>query len=292
MNKLSTYIPSLIISIFLVLMIIFSSAAMLVTATINSDKAIALVNEKNLGEVVENELNKYYYNRYNSTGIPSDLYAIETKYILNCEKECIEQGFYALEYGENPDIHIPKNEYIEKKITRFFNEYAAKEGYAKDENLDNKINETINNAYATIKNYSDVYKISALAEHKVLLRLSRLYKYRVLVSVIAAVADLMFILLLILINRKNKLTVLYWTGISALIAGLAGSIPCAVLLANNYFNAFSIKQPAVFLAYTSAMYNITQCFMIVSIIIAVVAIIMLVLYAVLHNKKEEDTSKE
>ena len=292
MNKLSTYIPSLIVSVLLVLMILCSTATLVFNASVSSEKAYALVNDKNLGDVVQTELNKYYYKRYNSTGIPADTYAVSTDYILQCEKECIDQAFYALEYGENPDIHIPESSRLEDNIDEFFNDYASKAGYKKDSNFDKKIDDTIDDAYATIKDHCDVYKVSALAEHKVLLRISSLYKYRSFAAIAACTACAFFILLFVIINRKKKINVLYWLGISALIAGLAGVVPSAVLISNKYFDSFSIKQDAVFIAYTSAMYGMTGAFMKILALIALIGVVMIVLYASFRRKNVKNENKK
>ena len=293
MNKLSTYIPSLIISVLLVLTLIGSSATVTADVSINSSSARALAAEKNLGEVAQNELEMYYHKRYGSSGIPVAVYtsALTVDYIVRCENACIEQGFYGLEYGEDPEMKIPANERLEDNITKFFNNYAEKEGYKKDKNFAQKIDSSIKSAYSAIQDYTDVYKISALSEHKVLRKLSKLYKVKDIVTICSVSAVVFFVFLLILINRKKKITVLYWAGISAMIAGASGWISSAVLLSMKYFDSFSIKQPAVFLAYTGAMYKMTQAFMHISAALTVSGICLVVVYAFIINKSSEKEKK-
>ena len=104
---------------------------------------------------------------------------------------------------------------------------------------------------------------------------------RPLLTFASAGGTALMILFLIFINRKEKKTVLYWSGISAAIAGAIGMVPSIYLLSTDYFNAFSIKQPQIFAAYTSAMFKLTEAFMAASIAVCAAGITMIVLYAVI-----------
>lgn len=117
-------------------------------------------------------------------------------------------------------------------------------------------------------------------------KISKLYKMRPLLTFASTGAVVLLILFLLAINRKDKKVFLYWTGISAIISGVIGTVPSAYLLATKYFNAFSIKQPQVFAAYTGAMYKITEAFMAASIALIVVGISVIVLYAVFCSKNK------
>ncbi|MBR1823348.1 MAG: hypothetical protein IJ779_03835 [Ruminococcus sp.] len=293
MNKLSSYIPSLIISVLLVLLTVGSSAALLVDINITKEKAFELIEEKNLGEVAQAEISKYYYKKYNSSGIPAEVYVryITPEYMVDCERECIEHGFYSVEYDDVFDVRLPKNQKLEESISAFFSEYASKEGYKKDSNYFKKVEDSIDNAYNTVKSYSDVFKLSALNEHKVLRKLTKLYKAKNLLTIACIGIEVLLIAILILINRKNKAVTLYWTGISAVIAGLAGCIPSICLLASNYYDSFSIKQPAVFMAYTGVMYQLTRGFLAVSVAITIVGVCMLVIYGICHDKDKKQDVK-
>jgi uncharacterized membrane protein (DUF4010 family) len=88
------------------------------------------------------------------------------------------------------------------------------------------------------------------------------------------------------INRKNKVTVMYWSGISILLAGLIGGIPSIYLLTTKYYDSFSIKQPPVFTAFTSVMYKFTEAFTATNIACVVISISLIVTYAVIHDKKK------
>ena len=99
-------------------------------------------------------------------------------------------------------------------------------------------------------------------------------------------AVVIMILLLVLINRKKKITAMYWCGVSALVAGVLGAIPSIYLVATRYYDSFTIKQAPVFTAFTSLMYKYTEAFTAVCIALVVVGISLAVTYGVVHEKKK------
>ena len=108
--------------------------------------------------------------------------------------------------------------------------------------------------------------------------------------IICIIALVFLAVLLILFNIKELSSVLYWTGISSLIAGILGTVPSAYFLAVNYFDSFVIKQQQVFRTFTGAMYGLTRAFMAVHISIMVIGIFFIVIYTIfnrLHKKSEQ-----
>ena len=135
MNKLSTYLGSLAVSVFLVLAIIAASAALLLDINVTRDKALQLAEREMISEKVYSEIEKYYTDKYGSSGIPVSVYmdGISREYVNDCVKNNISAAFNALEKGSGVDITVAKNDKLENNIKVFFNNYAEKEGYIKDE---------------------------------------------------------------------------------------------------------------------------------------------------------------
>ncbi|MCM1007882.1 MAG: hypothetical protein NC485_08105 [Ruminococcus flavefaciens] len=290
MKKVATYLPSLMLSIILVLCFIASITVIIVDINITENSAVALTEKKELASKSMSQIEKGFKEKSGSTGIPASVYtdAIDDEYI----KEVIEiyithtfKLFTAPELGSGYDPIVP-NSKLESSIDAFFNEQAEKNSYEKDEVFMKKLEATKNNAYKIIGNNCDVYKLSSLYNHGAMPKISKLYKMRPLLTFASTGAVVLLILFLLAINRKDKKVFLYWTGISAIISGVIGTVPSAYLLATKYFNAFSIKQPQVFAAYTGAMYKITEAFMAASIALIVVGISFIVLYAVFCSKNK------
>ena len=294
MKKFSTYLPSLIISVMLVFLIIISVLMVIIDINVTAKKSIALTEKNNISSIVYSELENYFNDQYNTTGVPADAYmdAIDENYINSVVNLYTETMFSSLKSGEATVFKIPENQNLENSIENFFSTYADESGYEKDETYEKKLDETIDSAYRIIENYCDVYKYSSLQKHGVLTKVSKIYSHINILTVACIAVSAVLILILLMINRKNISVCLYWVGISSLIAGFFGTFPSAFLLLSRYFDAFVIKQPQVFKAFTSAMYGLTKAFMSVHIAVLSIGICFIILYVTLNkmlkNKKTTD----
>lgn len=285
MKKFSTYLPSLIISVILVFMIIGSAIMVIVDINVTAEKSIALSEENNICSSVHSELEKYFTDQYNTTGVPSQTYmdALDENYLKSVINLYTESLFSSLESGNPVTVEVPKNQSLESNIEKFFSSYAENFGYEKDKTYEKKLQETIDSSYRVIENHCDVYKYSSLKKHGVLTKISKIYGHINTITVACIAVSVFLILLLLLINRKNISVCLYWIGISSLIAGIFGTVPSIYLISSRYFDAFVIKQPQVFNAFTSAMYGLTRSFMAVNIAILSIGICFIVIYTVVNN---------
>ena len=59
----------------------------------------------------------------------------------------------------------------------------------------------------------------------VLEKIANKYSKRIIHTALFLTVTLILILLLILFNRKKKITAMYWCGISAMVAGIIGTVP-------------------------------------------------------------------
>ncbi|SHM25487.1 hypothetical protein [Ruminococcus flavefaciens] len=287
MKKATAYLFSLIFSVILVFMLIAGSAVLLVDINVSEKKLNDLSLKEGLESKIYTEIEKYYSDKYNTTGIPADVYmsAIDKSYIISCEKAYIKAAFDSLKNRSKMKVSLPKNKKLEENIDSFFNDFADKNDYKKDDKFELKLRTSKDEAYSSIGSFCDVYKFSAMNNHGVLSKLSKVYSYRLIMTVAALSAVIVIILLLVFINRRKKITTMYWCGISSLIAGIIGGCPSVYLIATKFYDSFSIKQPAVFTAFTSAMYRYTEAFMAVHIAFVVIGITMIVIYGVIHDKK-------
>nr|DAX11327.1 MAG TPA: hypothetical protein [Inoviridae sp.] len=286
MKKISSYLPSLLISIVLVFTFIGTAVIALTDININANSCISLAKKNALEKGIYTEIEKNYKSKYNSTGIPAEVYmdAISEDYIISVEESYINAGFKSLKSGEKMQVKRVENDQLEKSIEDFFSNYADESGHAKDEIYDQKLAETIDGAYGTISSYCDVYKLSALDNHGVLSKLSKLYSFKTPLTIALAATDVVLIVLLLLINLKNKLVVYYWAGTSALVSAILGLTPSVYLAVTKYYDSFSIKQQQVFTAYTSMMYEFTEAFIAVQTAMAVLGISLIVIYGVMYKK--------
>lgn len=289
MKKISTYLPSLVISILLVLMMICSIGVIIVDVNITGKRTIALTEKKNIAAKTSIQLDRKFREISGATGIPAEIYTknLDENYIQSVINVYINEGYNALKSGKKINADVPVNEKMDKAIEGFFNDLADESGYEKNDDFYKKLENTKKNAYQIISEGCDIYKFSSLDKHGVLRQAAKVYRLRPLLTFAATGGAALLILFLLLVNRKEKKNVLYWTGISAAIAGAISLIPSIYLLSTKYFNAFSIKQPQIFAAYTGGMFKLTEAFMAASIAVCAAGIAMIVLYAVVGSQKTE-----
>ena len=286
MKKAGTYIPSVILSVLLVLCVLAGSALIVVDVNVTPSRTSAFSEKEDLAEKVHKDLDKHYRGKANSTGIPASVYMehLNKEYINKVIDAYIDATYDALNSGGKLTVKVPENTALENSIDSFFSDYADKTGYKKDENYEKKLAVTKENAYKTIGSSCDIFKVDSMNSHGLLSKLSKLYRARYKLTFAAAAAAAVIMLILAFLHRKRIFELLYWCGISALIAGIMGTIPSAYLIATKYYNAFSIKQPQVFAAYTRSLFGLTEAFMASQIAAIVIGIGMRVVYAVFCGK--------
>lgn len=287
MKNAFSYIASVFVSVILVFSVLAGTGAGIVKYCATEQQFKTISEKHDIDDKVRSELEKYFHERSSVTGIPEEVYmdAIDSEYIHGIIEQTIDNGFQRLR-GGNASIET-KNEKLEASIDAFFNDYADKTGYKKDDKFEKKLTATKNSSYSIIREYSDVYKFGALDSHGIITKLSKIYTRIDLIMITSASAVLILIIVLLLINMSAKAETVYWTGVSALIAGAIGTAPCAYLLASNYFSSFSIKQAQIYTSYTETMKLFTNTFMYASIGIAVLGLLLIIIYAVFRPKKTQ-----
>ncbi|HRR75992.1 MAG TPA: hypothetical protein P5191_04160 [Ruminococcus sp.] len=288
MKKVSTYLPSLILSIFLVLALFGSLAMTIFDINVTAKKAKALSEKKELSSKVITQLNKHYREQAAATGIPANVFMdnISEEYIDSVIDAYIDGTFTAMKTNRSLNVQVPKNPAMEEALEKFFGDYADSIGYEKNEAFYRKLDNTKTNAYKNIGSCCDVFKASSLGKHGLLSKASKLYRLRPLLTFASVGGAVLLMLFILAVNWKDKRPFLYWTGIAAVISGIFGTVPSIYLVSTKYFDSFSIKQPQVFTAYTASMYRLTEAFMAVSISLLVIGIALIVIYGVSYRKNK------
>ena len=137
MKKVTAYLPSLILSIILVLCFIASVAVIIVDINVTENNAVSLAEKQELTSKSMAQIEKSFKEKSGSTGIPASVYtdAIDDKYLKEVIEIYITKAFKLftepeLEGGYDPSV---PNSKLESSIDAFFNEQAEKNDYEKDE---------------------------------------------------------------------------------------------------------------------------------------------------------------
>ena len=238
-----------------------------------------------MADTVYEQLSKYWQERSASTRIPADVYTsvVNREYLAYHIRLEIKNGFAELK-GAGKSENEYRNTNLDKSISDFYNAYAAENGFTDNEVLDKAIKDTQDSAYSVIQNNCDIYKFRTLSQHNILSKAAKVFNYRFKLLIAALTGTFLLILLLYLIDHKEKSAVLYWCGCSGLIAGILGALPCLYLMFTDYFSSFSIKQAQVFKAYTGTMNMVTEAFLAVSVAVFTTGIALLIVYGVVTSR--------
>ena len=133
MNRASTYLFSLFLSVLLVFSILGTALLTVVDFTITPENAVALTQENSIDQKVYDYLDKLYKDRYYTSGIPAGVYmeAIDNNWLREIIEADINDGFEVL--NEHTALERKfKNEELENNIRNFFSNYADSVGAEKD----------------------------------------------------------------------------------------------------------------------------------------------------------------
>lgn len=288
MKNAKTYIPCVILTIILVFSMLGTGICIIADKVIlNNQTCLEIISEKQLSEKIKNLLDKTFKEKYNSTGIPAEVYTdvLSEKYIDNIVKLNLISGFEYLNSTTDKFSVSPDFEALDESITNFFNNYADKNGYVKDSSYYEKLQKEINTAHNIITSYTDVFKLDTLNKHGVLKQARGYIKYLDKIKYICIGADIFCILIILLLCIKNKKEIFYWTGISFIISSIIGLVPCVYLTSVKYFDSFVIKQEQIFTAFTSFMYRITDAFTAFETGLLAAGVIMTAIYTIICRKK-------
>lgn len=288
MKSGKNYVISIFASVILVFVLILSAGMITVNKVASPDYLKELSSKNNIAASVQTQLENYFGDKYNETGVPSEVYTKELTidYIRSVVDGIIDTGFAEMNSGTKQDYSVPVNKELENSITSFFDNYADSIDYEKDDNYYKKLDDTIESAYKVIGDNCDVYKFGTMSREGILNKTGVLYRQLDKIEIAVGAALLLMIIILFIINLKSKKDSLYWIGISGIVSGVIGIVPSIYLIAAKYFDAFTIKQPLIFKSFTTLMYNTVNMFMIIEIIILVVGAILTAVYLIMHTKQD------
>lgn len=290
MKKAGSYVFSFIAAVLLVFMLAAFSACLTARNLASEESLISIAAENDTVRLTKKEIDKYFSIKESSSGIPAEVYtsALTEEYIEKMIKLRIIQGFNKISdiHSIEDDVLYYSNSELEDNIDQFYSDYADSINYEKDENYDKKVANAKKNAYSNVWSSCDVFKFSALSEHGVIGKIKPIYSSLPLFIGISCGGAALLIVLLFLVNMKEKKSAIYWTGTAALVSGLLCAVPCIYLKASDYFSTFTIKQPQIYAAYTGLMNTAAGNFLTVSLITAAVGAVLIVIYSIVNVVKK------
>lgn len=281
MKNKKTYIPCVLISIILVFSMLGTAICVIADKVVlNENTCIKIIDKKDLTSKTRNYIEKTFKEKYNSTGIPPEVYMenISDEWLDGVIKNRISNAFLYVknqsEYSKDIDFNA-----LDAGIMKFFENYADENGYVKDSSYNDKLKKEIDTAHKIVNSSLDIFKTDTLYESGVFSQVRRYTGYLEKLNYLFIIADVVCIVILLLLCMKNIRDILYWSGISFIISGIIGLVPCVYITSSNYFDSFVIKQEQIFTAFTTFMYRITDSFTVFEMSVLAVGVLVIIVHS-------------
>ena len=222
-------------------------------ATGSSHIYLHQLEQQQVAEKVRSNLETYYAAQEHSTAIPKEVYLdVLTTDWISTQMETLTEAGYAGFRGANTrpaqsDVDFSA---LESSITNYFETYADSISYPKDDTYTEKLNEAISAAESKIYKQLDVFQFETMEKSGLFEKVIKLHRLSIYGTVGAAVVSVACLCVLLLLARRQRT---YWMGCTLLAGGLMMAAPFGYLLGSQYFQRFSIKDPAIFSFFTGVM---------------------------------------
>lgn len=279
-------------SVLLTLLLAFALTAVALLSVVqfralDADTCKRILAEKNLSVRVLENLNSYYNEQANTSGIPASIYmeSITVEQLEGIIDDSIDNAFGYLKGAQETVAVEADFTLLEKNLTAFFKQYAEENGYQQDEAFDQTLQKAIDAAKTNILTTADVFRFSTLHEAKVL---SKLRPYVPWVSRglwLFVAAAVILLVLLAVVHRKELLQLMYWGATAVCTASVLMTLPAAVIYFSRWFDRFALKSDQIFTAVTSYLYGLTGTVIVIGCIGIGIAAALWIAFALLWHKR-------
>lgn len=287
MRKPLTYLTGVLTTLLMIFCLLgLTAGALLRWKALNPDTFTGIIRSKNLAEAVNENLASYFSEQENVTGIPAAVYqrAIAQEKLHPLLLETVSQAFSYLD-GKTDYLGISAEmPELNEDLTAFFEQYAAENGYERDSKYDEVLANALRSAQNTVKSSCDVYRFSLLGDAGVMKKVRRAMPHTKYLMIGCGAGIAVLLLILLMLHRQEKATVLYWFGSAVLVSSLLMLIPAAWLQVTHWFDRFAVKSDQVFTAVTGYLYTMTGTVITVSVIGIVLALCLYVFSGILQHR--------
>ena len=286
MKKLYHYTPMLILALLsAVVMIVAEVLVFCNTMVFNPDYYVWVISENDVDDAVYDELDKYFGQMPQSTGIPKSVYvkSLDKKKVSAATKQLAKASFDYI-FGrttKKPELKYDHTQY-EIDVTEYCETYSQEHDIVKDSDYYSMLDNTLYVTEKKVDRTLDVFLSQQLAENS-MVRYTRRFVPSVRVFVgISFVMLAMFLGLMYYIDRNHPCDLLYWLGTVLFSGSAVLLIPTAYARLTGYFDGFFMEDETIYYAMTGAIYGITDRVMLVNAGLFAFGIILMIFAQVIH----------
>lgn len=285
MKHLEKYIPNLLLTIILVFALIgVEGITFAKNQLMRSQPYIETVEKNDVALKSMNAIEKYFKDSENYSGIPADVYmsAITDEDIKRMIDMKINNAFdyingSASKYDEM-QFDFTK---LEQSLSNYFAEFAEKNNVEIDDAYNQQLKKTIDTAESEISNFTDVYMLKMIEKTGAFSKLNKLYGFVNPLIYISAGLTAMFIIIIIIISRKNFL---YWISSALLCSSAIALILCLYFKLSGYLDKLVIRNDYIYSAVTGMLNGTINKYIVLQTGIFAFGIILMAIYIIICKK--------
>lgn len=281
MNKLKHYLPNYVLSILLVFSIVGVSLMSMISSLLSPSFFVTSIDKHNIYQRVSNYTEDYFAKNSSVSSIPAEIYmnGFDEKIVKQAVDGKIN-NFFDYVNRKTDKVEDTKIDFsqLEKNINDFFNEFAEENNVEINDSFTTQLNKTIEAAEKDIDSFTNVYMLDYMEKsgiHQKLRTLSPFVPYAL--YGLCGISVILFVIL-ILINKKDIKSALYWLATSGLCASIIMLIPCLIIKSSDYFSRLVMRTDYIYYAITGLLNDIVNSFMKLQLIILGISIIIMILY--------------
>ncbi len=289
------YVFNLILSILLVLSVLGSSILMFVKGNLlSSEGFIKNCEDKNISEIVYDEIDDYFTKSADYSRIPADVYmsAISEEDI----KKLIDaktQGLFDYINGGNVKTYLDTEfdfSALEASITSYFEDFAKENNVQVDDAYEVQLQNTIDTAISEINGFADVYMAKLIDSTGIAEKVRRNLDL-ISIGMYGCIGlGAACIITLFIISVKRLANFFYWTSISGICAAVLGIIPTLYLKFSGITDKLVIRNKSVYVAFTGIMNKAIDDMLTVVITILVVSVVIMLIGMALSKSSKKKTA--
>ncbi len=293
MNRPITYLCNVIVTLLLIFSLTATALLTVVQCySLRADTCIALLEKHQLADRVYDNLDSYYREQANTSGIPASVYmdSISKEQISEIISASVGNAFaylHGADTMEQAEVDFSK---LEENLIAFFRTYAEENGYEKDAAFEKTVDTAVDNAKRNILTTADVFRFYTLYDAKVLDTARTAMPLVPKALAAGIVLTVMLLGLLVWMHRKRMYQVLYWIAAALFASSALLILPMAWINGTRWFDRFAVKSDQIFAAVTGYLYGNTGMVLTVGIIGVVLAAVLWLVFALVHWRMQQKQS--
>lgn len=295
MKRLKHYFPNYLLTVILVFAISGLSLISLISGCMLSPSFyISSVEKHGIYQRVIDYTEDYFSKSYAVSSIPAEIYTDGLDEII--VKQAVDgkiNSFFDYISGKTDKIEETEIDFsqLENNITDFFNEFAEENNVELNDEFKKQLDKTIKAAETDISSFTNIFMLDYIEKAGIPQKIRKVYPVvsPAFYAFIAVTA--ICIILLILLNKKEIKSFLYWLSVSGLCSAVIMLIPCIILKSSDYFSRLIMRTDYIYFAVTGLLNDTVDSFMNIQLMILAGSVFIMILYiiaAAISEKKEKN----